>query len=288
MGATQKPLVRIANRLLSPFGAELRPRYLPDHPNTPDYQTGKRPVAPRFLNIGAGVWRHPLWHNLDYATAYYQDRVSPYIDFPYDLMAQEPLPVSDATIEAVYISHVNEHIPDAENRHLFKEIVRVMKPGGVLRILTPDVTLIQNELRFERPFTLNMRRQNSVIPEKRHLATLPQLALFSVISAFSALHPNSPKPPLSDAAIRDTFLSNTWREKLTALSEGSPRDLQHQFPSLHVNWFDAQKLTQMLLEAGFSASWESRYSQSLSPHMRDLRYFDNRYASFSLYVEAMR
>ena len=52
---------------------------------------------------------------------------------------REPLPWGAAVFDAVYSSHVLEHLPPAEGRELLAEQLRVLKPGGVCRVVVPDL-----------------------------------------------------------------------------------------------------------------------------------------------------
>lgn len=49
------------------------------------------------------------------------------------------LPFPDGSIDAVYYSHVLEHLYLDEGKHLLRESLRVLKPGAHLRVLVPDV-----------------------------------------------------------------------------------------------------------------------------------------------------
>lgn len=49
---------------------------------------------------------------------------------------RHPLPFRDATLDAVYSHHVLEHLPD-QALH-FREVYRVLKPGGVYRVGGPN------------------------------------------------------------------------------------------------------------------------------------------------------
>jgi SAM-dependent methyltransferase len=85
------------------------------------------------LNLGCG-WRfHPAWINMDFVAA------SPEV-VQYDL--RKPLPFADASCAAVYASHLLEHFPRAFAPTFPLEILRVMTPGGVVRLAVPDLEMI--------------------------------------------------------------------------------------------------------------------------------------------------
>lgn len=85
---------------------------------------------PVLVNIGCGrVW-HPYWINLDHQPTSPEVRA-------FDI--RKPLPFEDGTVDAVYASHVLEHLDFEEGTRLLRECRRVLKPGGVVRIVVPDL-----------------------------------------------------------------------------------------------------------------------------------------------------
>jgi SAM-dependent methyltransferase len=90
-------------------------------------------LLPTKLNIGAGrKWSRPGWVNLDH------NRLRPF-SLPDEAWN---LPWPDATFDAVFTSHTIEHISAFWIEKTFAEINRVMRPGGVLRIVTPDLEIL--------------------------------------------------------------------------------------------------------------------------------------------------
>jgi predicted SAM-dependent methyltransferase len=55
------------------------------------------------------------------------------------------LPFAEDSFEAVYSSHVLEHLYEAECVGLLRECVRILRPGGVLRVVIPDLRAMVNE-----------------------------------------------------------------------------------------------------------------------------------------------
>lgn len=87
----------------------------------------------RLLNVGCGRNFHPDWVNLDLESRH------PMV-IEHDVTGG--LPFADQSFDAVYHSHVLEHLAPEKGRQLLKECFRVLKPNGVLRIVVPDLERI--------------------------------------------------------------------------------------------------------------------------------------------------
>lgn len=87
----------------------------------------------RLVNLGCGNHYHPDWINIDIAPA------GPEV-IAHDL--SKGIPLESNSCDAAYHSHVLEHIRRAEALQFTKECYRVLKPGGVLRIVVPDLERI--------------------------------------------------------------------------------------------------------------------------------------------------
>jgi SAM-dependent methyltransferase len=92
--------------------------------------TSFRPVL---VNLGCGHRFHPDWINIDIASR------SPEV-LIHDL--RRGIPRGDASCDGVYHSNVIEHIRREDALTFLGECFRVLKPGGVLRIATPDLERI--------------------------------------------------------------------------------------------------------------------------------------------------
>lgn len=88
---------------------------------------------PKMLNLGCGSSFHPDWVNIDFIPA--SSKV-----IAHDL--RKPLPVGSNSWDVVYASHVLEHFSRGEARAFLMECYRVLRPGGVLRIVVPDLEMI--------------------------------------------------------------------------------------------------------------------------------------------------
>ncbi len=56
------------------------------------------------------------------------------------------IPFENNSIDVVYHSHVLEHIPKPQAEKFQNEIMRVLKPGGIQRIVIPDMEILCLEL----------------------------------------------------------------------------------------------------------------------------------------------
>jgi predicted SAM-dependent methyltransferase len=103
-------------------------------------RTGNRPVAtarfraavrkaqrPIALEVG-GLKKRDGWLmvNINAVTPYYMDGTKPWI-------------FEDGSLSHVYADNMIEHVPLAGGRVFFAEAYRCLQPGGVIRLVTPDV-----------------------------------------------------------------------------------------------------------------------------------------------------
>lgn len=54
------------------------------------------------------------------------------------LDANDPFPFDDASVDRIHTEHMIEHVDHPVGTHMLAECFRILKPGGRLRILTPD------------------------------------------------------------------------------------------------------------------------------------------------------
>src|SRR5258706_13741581 len=84
----------------------------------------------QLLNFGCGGTYHPDWVNLDAAP------VSPQVT-AHDV--RRPFPYVANRFDGLYGSHVLEHLQPPAAMRLLRECFRVLRPGGIVRIVVPDL-----------------------------------------------------------------------------------------------------------------------------------------------------
>jgi len=116
------------------------------------------------LNLGCGLQAPPGWINVDGS---WNARLAKYpvlrrmlssfrllpadkLEIPWSPSilirdVRKPLPFSDGSVSVVYASHVLEHLYREEGQRLIAESFRVLAPGGILRIVVPDLRAIVEE-----------------------------------------------------------------------------------------------------------------------------------------------
>lgn len=93
------------------------------------------------LNIGCGSMFHEDWVNVDmYSTS----------EHVIEMDIRKGLEFEDNLFDVVYSSHVLEHMSKNAAEELVAEMIRVLKPGGILRLVVPDLeAIITNYTKFK-------------------------------------------------------------------------------------------------------------------------------------------
>jgi predicted SAM-dependent methyltransferase len=86
-----------------------------------------------YLNLGCGRRFHPAWTNVDFVST--GEGV-----IAHDLT--QGLPFPDDSFNVVYHSHLLEHFPKTTAESFLRECCRILRSGGVLRVVVPDLEQI--------------------------------------------------------------------------------------------------------------------------------------------------
>lgn len=206
--------------------------------------------TPRLLNLGCGKRHHPAWVNMDVVAR------DPGV-IQHDIRAGLPFP--EASFDAVYHSHVLEHLPRDEVPGFLAECRRVLKPGGRLRLAVPDLeTIARLYLRH-----LEDARQGVAGARERYdwilLELLDQLVRHESGGDMLRYWQQQPMPAEDYVVER---LGSEVREALQAVRQGPPRMGPAERDPLRVGRFrlsgeahlwmyDSYALSRQLRDAGF-------------------------------------
>ncbi|MBK4149912.1 methyltransferase domain-containing protein [Corynebacterium macginleyi] len=93
------------------------------------------------LHLGVGPIILPGWINSD---------VSPLHRDIITIDATEPLPFPENSLEAVFCEHLIEHLPFTAGQTMIAEVFRVLRPGSIFRLSTPDLQRLRELLVNDR------------------------------------------------------------------------------------------------------------------------------------------
>lgn len=151
------------------------------------------------LNLGCGGQRPDGWVNCDSSLASYAQSlplIGSWLARKASVRYERPAryldlrgrwPFADGSAAVVYGSHVFEHLSAAQATHFLAESVRVLAPGGVLRLVVPDLHALATQyLHRYQPtnpdasaellYALNLNRDQAYPPNasglKRWIASL--------------------------------------------------------------------------------------------------------------------
>ena len=249
-----------------------------------------------FVNIGPGNFRHKYWTNVDkgYEGETWGEargnRYKTFININWDAYEHQAIDIESNSVELVYSSHCIEHMWNEDANFLFSEVARILKPGGVLRLVVPDASLSVEAYKrgdwaylahyywrkgkrsdFESYADIGMNRSAFYFLDQFSLLTTEENGLYF-------------KPSECKAYV-ESFTD--LYEMLENASEKSDLDLNKRLGK-HVNWFNYEKLETMLKKHPFTNILRSGYGQSLAPVLRDTRIFDKTDPEMSLFVDVVK
>ncbi len=119
-----------------------------------------------YVQFGCGLCAPPTWRNFDASPMLWIQKNFPFVkpalkhrgypDFPVqaiefgDIVAG--LPIQPGSADAVYCSHVLEHLSLSEFRTSLRNVFSYLRPGGRFRLVVPDMQfLIERYLSDPRP-----------------------------------------------------------------------------------------------------------------------------------------
>jgi SAM-dependent methyltransferase len=234
------------------------------------------------LNIGAGNYEINGFKSLDFYSPHYypvkhkfnSNRIN------YNIIT-DAIPFESNTIDSIYVSHVIEHLPDHAVEKLFSESYRVLKPGGVLRISTPDSKFLFNVSTFNNDYWLwrLSNKRNSLLNESSAQLDFLIEELATPKSKHYLNH-------LSNSVLDSLDLEGLgYIEVLSKLK--SNLEFRFEFPGEHINSHDFESIEKLLSSIGFSKTIESKYQGSIHRNLQGTD-IDITGPNMSLYVDCMK
>lgn len=229
----------------------------------------------RFANLGAGKYFfHEKWDCYDFYPRPWSFVSKNYINW--DFREGKSLPKK---YKLLYISHVIEHIPSQDFIDFIDTIKNSLLPGGALRFVYPDANLaynayIESDISF---FEIYSSKLAKAVDYKFPL----EFFLLDYFSTEKRRNNNFSEKVAEEIAYKSKTLSK--KSFLDYLTQGIISN--NQSGMNHVNWFNHDKLCEILIDRGFSP-YKSAFGQSKYAPMREVPLFDGWLPCLSAYTEA--
>jgi len=228
---------------------------------------------PKYLNVGGGQFVRNHWRVLDYITPSWYNYSSIFVDFNVDLEKNENWPIEKESYNLIYTSHTLEHLSQDAVNNTLKEIYRILKRRGGLRITVPDIDLTLKHYKEEDRRWFEMRYP---VLKGHELEDF----LFKVFATHLI-----DKIPLEKVRKDFRMMSEiSFLNKYTRLIKNS---WQKEKPGLHRNWFNFEKLEKLLKNTGFSHVFRNCPHQSIFTELC-YKSFDNTHPEISIFVDAIK
>lgn len=229
------------------------------------------------LNLGSGAFKHPRWFNIDFPgqSDYYKSiQGKPYKDFlPADLTKYIPLPFEDESVALIYCCHTIEHLPEDKAENLLRDCARMLKKGGGIRLVFPDV--VSDYL-------------NASINASQHILS-DRLAESVVTAAYNSFSPSGEVKvdDLLEVLKSENFHPENVAAKLRQMDEQAGA-FRPDHPEYHLSLWTHEKLTRIAKKLGFSMYLPMRRGMSEFKPFMNTSVFDTTEPQYSLYGELIK
>lgn len=172
----------------------------------------------KYLNVGCGkkFSKEKVWKNVDMVSSNRKHvRQHNLIKgFPYE----------NNSFEAVYHSQVLEHIPKENAKEFLNECYRVLKDGGVIRVVVPDLENIVNEY-------LTRLKENLVNPSK----DATEAYHWAVFELYDQVVRNKSGGLTTDYYLKNKLFENKYVNKRTGIRWAKARENENETTLQKIN-----------------------------------------------------
>ena len=176
------------------------------------------------------------------------------------------------TVDCIYSSHMIEHMNDGSVQNIINESYKILKPGGVLRLVAPDAMYYINSYKtlYGRPEAFYIDEYGvgsgrSWMEEVRFGLNLSQdskdgrLELHNLLCAVFCCYTSQPQ------------YNHIWdvNEVNRRLEDGVDEFIKwassfydHSRPGGHINGFYANKVMKMMESSGFPSTFDMKFRES--------------------------
>ena len=216
------------------------------------------------LNVGCGQYEIDGFESLDFYSDYYYAS-NKFKRVRYD-MRKDALSYKTQTVSTIFCSHVIEHIETEFVSNFFHESYRVLKPGGVLRIVCPDADYLY--LQYKKHPSYFQWHNLYKSEESAELCFIDEVA--------------GHKINLPNYGLKRKISEYSYDEVIPLLREGGKFDPTN--PGIHINSWDFNRISKLGFDSGFSDIQKSQFQSSYHPFLQ-AQDIDLMHPVMSLYVD---
>jgi predicted SAM-dependent methyltransferase len=230
-----------------------------------------------YLNIGGGQFVRDNWRVLDFYSQWY-DYDERFIDYNVDLEEGSQWPIEEQSVDLIFTGHTLEHLSDAAIKHTLQEAARILRSGGGIRISVPDIDIaIQHyenqNLEWYTEFRPNSPPRDLYSyrnDQKDFVLEEYLLSVFATHLTNARISGTTDQHCADLSQVRSDYNSMGKQAFFQKYSNRVRDEWQSENPGLHRNWFDYQRLVDLLSDAGFKnirkkCSQQSVYTEFCRP-----------------------
>ncbi|HEY9098382.1 MAG TPA: methyltransferase domain-containing protein [Thiobacillus sp.] len=230
------------------------------------------------INFGSGAFMHPRWINYDFPgqSSYYKKLQGlPGKDFiPIDLTKDLPLQLESGSVSLIYCSHTIEHLPESTASIFLSECFRLLKKGGCLRLVFPNVV---SDYQFAE-----ICSSQSSIDQNMKIESI-------VAAAYNSFSPSAEYeiPELLDLFERENYSYEKIPEALR-LKDSLHGSFRPGNPDFHLSFWSHSKLSNLSRACGFETYLPGQRGRSSYKPFNNTCVFDTTEPQYSLYGELIK
>ena len=233
------------------------------------------------LNLGAGpsfFQKDVISLDLNDAVEEIGSRTRRITDVDFDLSSDNPLPFLECKFKGIYTSHCVEHLTLDQSTRLFNECYRVLKSGGLLRIVVPSIKLYFEKYEKKDLSFFNWIRNKSVYKFDSWLRFIVREFAGPVVDDFE------------DEELLAEYKSRSLDEFIKYFNDLSNKchDTNKNIPDIHKSGWTKEEMIKILENIGFSKAYVSERHKSNFPTFTKKSIFDNTRPEISIYIEAVK
>jgi predicted SAM-dependent methyltransferase len=256
----------------------------------------------RFYNVSAGghwnycLIEHPYWTNLDLngASNISEEKKHAINLTSYDMLQKQILPIESNSAEIILSQYSIEHVTNEAADFFFKESHRSLKENGVFRIVAPNTDLdVRAYNRNDRSYFwwedyMSLNPESLGHNKPMNQASLEQIFITHFAANASTLHIVENPDKIEDNEFKSMLQSHKVEDVLDFCTSRCKLDIQKEFRTNHINWWNHNKVIHALKRAGFKDAYIVAPHQSTARVLRKATHFDKLWNNLALFVEAVK